>query len=149
MTVIDRSTVLGASAESVWAAVRTPAAFRAVTRRLISIPAIRDRQDEWRECETVEGWVFLFGFLPFSRHHLHLARIDDVTRTLSSRESGGLITRWDHDIEVTPIDDARCVYRDRIEIEAGVMTPLVVVYARWFYWMRQRRWGALARRMVR
>jgi ligand-binding SRPBCC domain-containing protein len=145
MAVVDRSTSLDAPADAVWAAVKTPAAFRRVTRRLLVMPAIRRRQDEWREGETVVGWVFLFGFLPFSRHHLHIVSIDESTRTLSSREFGGLITMWNHDIEVVPIDAAACDYRDRIEVNAGILTPVIVLYARWFYRMRQRRWRALAK----
>ncbi len=111
------------------------------------MPVIGGRQDDWREGETVVGWVFLFGFLPFSRHHLHVARIDDATRTLSSREHGGMISIWNHDIEVVPIDQKTCHYRDRIEIEAGIATSLIVLYARWFYRMRQRRWRAVAREL--
>lgn len=145
MAAVERSTLLVASADAVWAAVKTPAAFRKVTRGLLVMPVIRGRQDDWREGETVVGWVFLFGFLPFARHHLHIASIDDATRTLRSREFGGLIRVWNHDIEVTPIDAVRCRYRDRIEIEAGILTPAIVVYARWFYWMRQRRWRSLAK----
>jgi len=145
MAIVELSTPLEASADAVWVAVKTPAAFRFVTRHLLTMPVIADRQDDWREGETVVGWVFLFGFLPFSRHHLHIARIDDSTRTLSSRESGGAVTVWNHDIEVTPIDGTTCLYRDRIEIRAGVLTPAIVAYARWFYRTRQRRWRALAR----
>ena len=145
MVTVERSTMLPASAEAVWAAVKTPAAFRTVTRHLLTMPVLRRRQGEWREGETVVGWVLLFGFLPFSRHHLHIERIDDSTRMLVSREFGGLITTWNHDIEVTPVDTTSCRYRDRIEIEAGMMTPLIVLYARWFYRMRQRRWRALAK----
>ena len=145
MAVVERSTPLEAAADTVWAAVKTPSAFRTVTRHLLAMPVIRRRQDEWRQGETVVGWVFLFGFVPFSRHHLHIASVDESARTLSSREFGGLITRWNHDIEVVPIDAATCCYRDRIEIDAGIMTPVIVVYARLFYRMRQRRWRALAK----
>jgi len=148
MALVERTTVLEASADAVWAAVKTPSAFRTVTRGLLAMPVIRRRQDEWREGETVVGWVFLFGFLPFSRHHLHVASIDESTRTLSSREFGGVITTWNHDIEIKPIDAKTCRYRDRIEIEAGIMTPVIVVYARWFYRMRQRRWRALANGLI-
>ncbi len=109
------------------------------------MPVIKGRTDEWREGETVVGWVFLFGVVPFSRHHLQIAAIDESARTLSSREHGGLLRSWNHDIVVTPVDDAQCAYRDRIEIDAGLFTPLVAVYARWFYRMRQRRWRALAK----
>mgnify|MGYP003852692299 FL=1 len=109
------------------------------------MPVIGGRQDDWHEGETVVGWVFLFGFLPFSRHHLHIARIDDATRIMSSREHGGLISVWNHEIEIVPIDSQTCRYRDRVEIDAGVVTTVVVLYARFFYRMRQRRWRALAR----
>ena len=112
MRVVERSTVLEASADAVWAAVKTPAAFRRVTRGILAMPVIGGRQDDWREGETVVGWVFLFGFLPFSRHHLHVAGIDESKRVLSSREHGGLISAWNHDIEVLPIDAVTCRYRD-------------------------------------
>ena len=147
MQVIERSTVLEATADAVWAAVKTPSAFRRVTRGILAMPVIGGRQDDWHEGETVVGWVFLFGFLPFARHHLHIARIDDTTRIMSSREHGGLISVWNHDIEVVPIGQGACRYTDRIEIEAGIVTSLVVLYARWFYRMRQRRWRALVKRM--
>jgi hypothetical protein len=145
MANVEHSTQLGASADVIWNAVKTPAAFRQVTRGLLRMPVIRKRNDEWREGETVVGWTFLFRFLPFSRHHLHIARIDDSTRTLSSREFGGLIRVWNHDIEVIAINESSCLYQDRIEIDAGIMTPIVVAYAHWFYRMRQRRWRALAK----
>ncbi len=148
MAAVERSTLLEAPVDAVWAAVKTPSAFRAVTRRLLVMPAIADRQDDWREGETVVGWVLLFGFVPFSRHHLHIARIDESTCTLNSREFGGVITTWNHDIEVVPIDATSCRYCDRIEIEAGFLTPVIVVYARWFYRMRQRRWRALAKGLI-
>jgi hypothetical protein len=144
MAVVQHSTQLDASVDVIWNAVKTPSAFRRVTRGLLRMPIIQERDDEWREGETVVGWVFLFGFIPFSRHHLHIARIDESLRVLSSREHGGLIRVWNHDIEVTAIHVSTCRYRDRIEIKAGLMTPVIVFYAHWFYRMRQRRWRAIA-----
>ena len=145
MAVVQHSTQLDASVDVIWNAVKTPSAFRRVTRGLLRMPVIRERNVDWCEGETVVGWTFLFGFLPFSRHYLHIARINESTRTLSSREFGGLIRVWNHDIEVMAINETSCLYRDRIEIDAGLMTPIVVAYAHWFYRMRQRRWRALAK----
>lgn len=144
MAIVDISTTLDAPAHRVWAAVQTPAAFRLVTRGLIRMPAIRHRQDRWQEGETVSGWIFLFGVLPFSRHTLHCARIDDEAMTLRSQEHGGAVRSWNHDIVVTPLDERRCTYRDRIEIDAGPLTPVVAWWARSFYRFRQRRWRSLA-----
>ena len=132
MAIVDLDTELAAPAHAVWRAVLT-------------MPAIKHREDEWREGETVEGWVFLFGVIPFSHHTLHISAISDTAMTFSSLESGGLIRRWNHDIIVVASDDSRCNYRDRIDIDAGIFTPIVVLYARWFYRTRQRRWRALAR----
>ncbi len=145
MAIVDLSTELAAPAHAVWHAVKTPGAFRTVTRGVLTMPVIKHRDDEWREGETVAGWVFLFGVIPFSRHTLHVWRIDDNAMTMSSRESGGLLRRWNHDIVVAATGDSRCDYRDLVDIDAGVFTPLVVLYARWFYRTRQRRWRALAR----
>ena len=148
MAIVDISTELAAPAAAVWAAVKTPAAFRTVTRGVITMPVLNGRDDTWHEGETVEGWVLLFGVLPFSRHHLKVADIDDADMTLRSQERGGLIRRWNHDIVVTPVDDSRCTYRDRIDIDAGVLSAMVGGYARWFYRIRQRRWRALARTLA-
>ena len=93
VATVDHSTRLEAPAEAVWAAVKTPAAFRRVMCHVFSMPVIRGRVEPWREGETVTGWVFLFGFIPFSRHQLHVASIDDAARTLTGRERGGLRRR--------------------------------------------------------
>ena len=148
MAIVDLETVLSAPAPSVWRAVKTPGAFRTVTRGVLTMSVIKHREDEWREGETVTGWVFLFGVIPFSRHALHVWRIDDSAMTFSSRESGGLLRRWNHDIIVVATDDSRCSYCDRIDIDAGIFTPAVVLYARWFYRIRQRRWRALAKALA-
>jgi hypothetical protein len=149
VALVDRSVELEADAELVWQAVKTPVAFRTVTRGLLRMPVIANRDGEWHEGETVVGWVFLFGFVPFSRHHLHIAAIDNEHRVLRSQEHGGLVRQWNHEIEVEPISASHCRYTDRIEIDAGLFTPVVVAYARAFYALRQRRWRKLAREMKR
>lgn len=143
--LVERSAQLDAPAEKVWNAVKTPAAFRYVTKGLLTMPSVSERDGDWVEGETVVGWVFLFGLLPVSRHHLRFAEIDDASRTLRSNEHGGILRRWDHDIDVTPIDEDHCLYRDRIELEAGPATPLIWVWAHWFYRTRQNRWRRLSR----
>jgi hypothetical protein len=39
---------------------------------------------------------------------------------------------------------AGVVYRDRVEVRAGVLTPFIWVFAQIFYRHRQRRWRRLA-----
>jgi uncharacterized protein YndB with AHSA1/START domain len=137
-------TDLDASADRVWEAVTTPAAFRLVTRGLISMPGLRHRNDPWREGETVSSWLLLFGIVPFSRHHLTFVEIDERRRLLRSKEHGGLVRRWEHDITVTPLSAGRCRYEDRVTIGAGRLTGVISAWALVFYKLRQRRWRELA-----
>jgi hypothetical protein len=91
------------------------------------------------------GWLWLFHVIPFSNHTIDIVTIDDDTRTLISDESGGQVTTWRHWIIIAAIDATTCRYEDRIDIEAGWLTPLVAAFATRFYRYRQRRWQRLAR----
>ncbi len=141
---IRRSTDLDAAPDLVWAAVRSPQAFRFVTRGLLDWRPLRGRVEPWREGEEATGWLLLGGVLPFSRHRIRIAEIDDRRRVLRSDESGGLIRSWRHDIFVEPLDGDRTRYTDVIAIDAGLLTPAVAVFAWCFYGERQRRWRILA-----
>jgi ligand-binding SRPBCC domain-containing protein len=141
---VTRTTLLDAPATAVWQAVRTPRAFVTVTRGLVRMPVVESRTDEWQQGEQVVGWTWLFGVLPFDRHHLTVARIDHDTMVLTSDEHGGLIRSWVHDIVVEPVDDGRCRYTDRVVIDAGWATLPVTAFAWLFYRVRQRRWRQLA-----
>jgi hypothetical protein len=45
---------------------------------------------------------------------------------------------------VAPYGASQSTYRDRIDIDAGILTPVVVLYAKWFFRMRQRHWRTFA-----
>ena len=54
------------------------------------------------------------------------------------------VERWDHLITIAPDGPSRTRYRDTVDIEAGLLTPFVWLFAQFFYRHRQRRWRALA-----
>lgn len=141
---IRRSSVLDAPADAVWSAVRTPQAFRFVTAGLLDWRPLRDRTEPWQQGEEAAGWLLLGGVVPFSRHRIRVAELDERDRVLRSDESGGAIRSWRHDITVEPLEGGRCRYTDVIRIDAGVLTPVVAAFARVFYAVRQRRWRTLA-----
>lgn len=141
---IRRSTLLDAPADLVWAAVLTPQAFRFVTHGLVDWRPIRGRTEPWREGEEATGWLLLCGVIPFSRHRIRVAELDDRERLLRSDESGGVIRTWHHDIRVEPAEGGRTRYTDVIHIDAGPLTVPVTAFAWVFYAVRQRRWRRLA-----
>ncbi len=112
---------------------------------MLRYPAAERLDRPWQVGDHLQGWTFLFGVLPFSYHHITVASIDDDARAVASDEHGGVIRTWRHDVTVTPIDETACRYDDRIDIDDGILTPVVAAYARLFYRYRQHRWRALAR----
>jgi hypothetical protein len=144
MRTITVSTELDAPADVVWAAATTPHAFVHVAKGMLRFPAAERLDRPWRVGDEVRGWTLLFGFIPFSIHWLSIESIDDQRRRILSDERGGMVRTWRHELLATPLGDDRCKYTDRIDIDAGVMTPLVAGFAAIFYRYRQRRWRALA-----
>lgn len=145
MRTVELSTTLAAPADTIWRALTADsAAFRFVTRGLIRFPAARAWDRPIQPGDELSGWVFLFGFIPFSRHTIAVAEVDGHARRLVTEEGGGAIRTWRHTISVTPVDDTACRYTDRIDLDAGALTPAVEAYARGFYRVRQRRWRVLA-----
>lgn len=144
MRTITITTDLDASADVVWSAMKTPQAFVHVAGSMLRYPVAERLDRPWRVGDELEGWTFLGGVLPFSRHRLEVVRIDDGERVLATKERGGAVKRWDHELRVDPLDDRRCTYEDRITIDAGPLTPVIVAFAHVFYRYRQRRWRAIA-----
>jgi len=143
---IEVSTELEAEAERVWSAMQHPTTFRYVCRGLIGIPALAGRSDPFRVGEEGTGWLFLFHVIPMSRHTILLAEVDGDTRTMRSREHGGVLRAWNHTLHVEPLGDGRSRYTDTVEIDAGPLTTAVARLAVGIFRYRQARWRRLARR---
>lgn len=146
MKTIHVETELPTDADLVWRAMKHPASFLYVCRGLIGIPALVGRTEPMVEGERGTGWLFLFHVIPLSRHTIHLVEIDEGTRTLRSREHGGILRAWNHTLHVEPVDERRSRYSDTVEIDAGPFTRIVASAAIVIYRYRQRRWRRLVRK---
>ncbi len=79
------------------------------------------------------------------KHYLKVMRVDNERMEILSNERGGLIRTWNHWIKIDRSADGNALYMDRIEIEAGMMTLPVWLFANLFYRYRQMRWRKLLR----
>jgi hypothetical protein len=136
-------TELPTTADHVWRAMRHPASFSYITRGLIGLPALAGRTEPFREGDRGRGLLLLFHVIPFSVHTIHLVELDEATRTMRSREHGGVIKTWNHTLHVEPAGGGRCRYSDTVEIDAGAMTGVVAALAKGLYRYRQWRWRRL------
>ena len=136
-------TDLPTSAERAWRALKKRDTFLYITRGLLGFAGADEWPQEFRQGDTIETRLLFFHLLPAWRHTLHVVGLHEGDRELRSRESGGPIRQWNHTIVIDPVAEDRCHYTDEIDIEAGLLTPLVWVYAHAFYRYRQRRWRRL------
>lgn len=92
------------------------------------------------------AWMWLFGFVPVGWQAVVISEPPPQgdARFIRDNGYGPLIRRWDHWITIAPGAQGGTSYTDRIEIEAGLLTPLIATFARLFYAHRQRRWRRLA-----
>ena len=128
-----------------WRTVQRSDTLIHVNRGMLGFRWLTPRPDEWRAGDDVRVRLLFFNVLPAWSHTLRFATIDNYRRTILTRENGGPVKVWNHQIQIEPIDVDRCRYTDEIEVRAGLLTPLVALFAHTIYRYRQWRW----RRMVR
>jgi len=144
-------TILDCRADQVWVTVQTSSLLLDVIRPLVTLEPVGPDTfpERWIQGTSVRCRVYLFGILLLGVHTLELERIDQASRQIHSRERDLIVRRWDHRIRIQEISGGRAHYSDEIEIDAGILTPLVWLFAVGFYRHRQRRWRVIARRLAR
>lgn len=144
---VDLSTTLPCSFEQAVAQVQTTQLLEYLARPLVRFsPA---GSGKFPPAWTVgTHWVnlWLFGFLPLGRQAIVIT-FPMVKSGFALRDAGhsALIHTWDHLITIERRRDA-VIYRDQVDVRAGVLTPFVWLFASIFCRHRQRRWRRLVDR---
>jgi hypothetical protein len=94
------------------------------------------------------GRAYKLRVAPLGRHTIRFERVDPALREIATREHNAFVRQWDHVASVRETRDGRTRYSDAIEINAGLLTPLVWLFAQVFYRHRHRRWRRVARRLA-
>lgn len=144
---------IDAHPDEVWAMLSDPLALAAVVAPVLRIGPVGHRRFPavWTRGEHLVR-ARLFGLVPMG---------DMAVRLTASRRAGariledsggpvsgalGVVTGWRHRMAVSPLPDGRTLYRDRLDISAGILTPVVWLGA-WLFWQyRAGTIAALARR---
>jgi hypothetical protein len=140
---------LPCDADRAWAAVQTTALFHEVVRPLVDVRPLPGETwpERWAVGTPLRCRSYLFGVVPLGTRTLVFESIDPAAREIRTHEHDALVRRWDHRIAVRPVGPGHCRYSDEVEIEAGLLTPAVWLFAQWLYRHRHRRWRAVAERL--
>ncbi len=138
-------TELPCAAEKVWLTLLKRDTFLYITRGMMGFQGSERWPEEFREGMQLDTRLFLFHVIPGWRHTLRVVKVDGENMVLTSEVGGGIVRQWDHRILVQSRSAVRCQYIDEIEIDAGLLTAAIGMFAHVFYRYRQSRWRRLAR----
>jgi hypothetical protein len=144
--------VLACPPDAVWRALRSPIVFAEVSSPQVQFEPVNGAAfpDEWSEGPHPVRARAVFGTVDVGTQN-----IDLTFRRVRSRTGGeirifedhggpltaplAVITRWRHRMAVSPGPTANTtLLRDRLEISAGLLTPLVWL-AMWAFWQWRAR----------
>ncbi|WP_424972716.1 hypothetical protein [Dinoroseobacter sp. S76] len=123
------------SASAVWHVATDLDHLRAVTEGLLAfrhLPSGAIHEEQILEVE-----VSLFGRLPFQPYRMVVEALDPVDMSFQSDEQGAGVRVWRHHLQVVPTSEGSRI-DERIEIDAGLATPLFMLWARVMYRARHK-----------
>jgi hypothetical protein len=135
---------LNISADDAWQLVKKSSTLTFVTKGLLSFSDSDHFPTEWVEDSRVVSRLRFFGIIPAWNHQIHFQKVSDSELEITTEEQGGIVSKWKHRIKISSINKgATSLYTDEVEIEAGLLTPVVWLYANLLYRYRQLRWKVL------
>ena len=145
------TTELDAPIDAIWTALQRPQTLIDLSKGWLSFRPI-DPPSLPEQWSTSRYRVALraFGWVPIGQQVIgvEVPATDPPMRRLRDNGSGSLVRVWDHVIELVPLSDASTRYTDRVRLQAGLLTPLILIWARGFYAHRQRQWRTLAKTLA-
>jgi len=135
-TTVDLYHDYAAPARDVWDVATDFAAFADVMDGIVSFSGM-PTQGRCATGQVFDVKVRLFGKLPPQDYHMEVELCDDDAMMFQSRERGAGIKRWDHRLTVSSVENGSILH-DHIEIDAGLMTPLYRLWAKFVYTRRHK-----------
>jgi len=133
--------VLDAHPDAVWAALRTPAVLAEVSHPFFAFEPLSPRglPKTWTVGPHPVFARMLFGLIPAGEQVIDI-RYRERGEVRIIEDDGGpvsgllaVITNWRHRMAVSPAPDGGTLYRDRLDISAGLLT-LPVWVGVWAFW---------------
>lgn len=136
------SSVLPAPIEDCWGLLQHTSTLLFVAEGVMTYDNAATLPDTWEVGQTVNLRPRLWGKSQ-GDHFVRVVTVDHDNHTIVTNEHGGPITVWNHTMHLVEIRPDVCRYTDTIEIEAGWQTPIVWLFAQYFYRHRHARWQQL------
>lgn len=143
------SNKLDATPKKVFEALQNLSVVEEVMAPLLRLRPIdpEEMPERWEVGKEYLWEPYLFNIIPLGEHRTRVAKMDWDNLEGLSKESGKVAKVWNHHITVEKDESGNAIYTDEAEVEAGILTPLVWLFAYILYSYRGRRWKKIARRL--
>jgi hypothetical protein len=145
--IVDIGTILECSIDEAIVHAKSPRLLEFVAAPLVRFVPVSPLvfPEAWSAGKYLVS-LRLLGVVPFGKQEIVISMPPSETG-FSLRDAGysAIVNTWDHLIRITP-HGSGCYYRDRVEVRAGLLTPIIWLFAQLFYRHRQRRWRALVKK---
>jgi len=105
-------------------------ALREIMKGIISFDGLPEGRTRTGQKMNIK--VSLFGRLPHQSYYIEVLECDDEGMILQTVEKGAGVKSWRHTLTVTQIPEGSRL-TDKIKIDAGILTPLFALWARYLY----------------
>lgn len=128
-------------ADIVWDAITSPAFLAEMVEPLLKMEYQGDAPlpERWEVGMELTFGLKLATLVPLGQQKVRCVKNDARARVFATKESGTLVRHWDHVMSVTPDGPGRCVFTDRLQIDAGILTTNVWMFGHALYRYRQKR----------
>ncbi|MGN6274100.1 MAG: hypothetical protein ACTHMQ_13535 [Protaetiibacter sp.] len=147
---VQLSFTVACDADMAWSIITSPEAAARAYAPLMAMTPEGELPERWRDGDEAIVQLRAAGALSLGRQRIAIrTRRRGATRILE--DAGGPLTgplaivdSWRHRMAVTPLTSGGTLYRDRLDVTAGLATPLVW-FALWMVWQAR---GLRIRRMM-
>lgn len=139
------STVIKTSENQMWEELQKVSSLMYVASPILKFKPQKGHSvpEKWVLGTEYKLKLSLFGIFPLGDHFIKLVELNKEENLIISIEHGNLTKAWNHIIKFNAIDDQTIEYTDEIEINAGILTILIWLFAHIFYRHRQSKWKKL------
>jgi len=138
---VNLKLVLDATPDAVWAALQSPSVLGEVAYPFFTFAPVSPQglPRVWTEGRHPVRARVLWGLIPVGEQVIDIS-FHERGGTRIVEDAGGpvsgplsVVTGWRHRMAVTRTVGDRTLYRDRLDISAGLLTPIVWIGA-WAFW---------------
>ncbi len=143
------SSILNSTPEKIFSELQKPSLLREVASPILGLKPV-DRQQfpkKWEIGKVYTFNLYLLMCLYIGKHSISIKKIDHTKNQMISNESGFLTKTWNHTISVDKHANLKSYYSDEVEIQAGILTIFIWLFANLFYRHRQKKWKKIAEQL--